>query len=312
MLKVLSPSPTDTVPPTAIGTATEILWIDAQDPTPEEMNELAARFGWHPLSIEDALRVNQRPKVDAYEDYEFVVTYTARYEDEDIKTTELDIFVGSDYLVSSHKGPLPDIEEARRRWESHSHLAKDASPIYLLYALLDAVVDDYFPTVEALSEVVEGLEEKLFDTAKRDLPRELVEVRRDLLTMSRVIAPERDVVDHILRSERLVRHPELAAYFTDIHDHLLRLNESLTLQRELLSNLQVSLSLASNELNQILKVLTSASIILMSIAVIAGVYSMNFENMPELEWQYGYAFAIGLMVAVGAGIAFYLRRRGWF
>jgi len=315
MLKVLSPasgSLSTALPASTRRKTAAVLWIDAQDPSPQEMEELAARFGWHHLSVEDALRPQQRPKVETYDSYQFIVVYAAGYQDQRLTSTELDIFLGADYIVSVHRGPLPEIEEARQRWEGHPHLPKGGGSIFLLYALLDAVVDSYFPVVEALSERVEDVEERLFSDFQQELLRETVALRREMLSLSRVIAPQRDVVDHLMRGEPLLHHPELIAYFTDVHDHLLRVNESLVLQRELLGNVQEGyLSLASNNLNQVMRVLTAVATILMTLGLLAGIYGMNFQNMPELGWRFGYFLILGFMGLVGGGLVAYFRRRGW-
>lgn len=292
--------------------AAAILWIDVQDPTPQEMEELARRFSWHPLSVEDAMRPHQRPKVDTYEDYQFIVAYDASYEGSRLVITELDVFLGDDYLVSVHRGPLPEIEEARRRWESHPHPERGGHSIFLLYALLDTIVDSYFPLIETISDQVSDLEQQIFGEGGAAVLRDTVALRRDMLTLSRIVGPQRDLVDRLMHSDPLQRHPELIVYFTDVHDHILRISESLTVQRELLASLQEGyLTIVSNQLNQVMKTLTVIATILMALALVAGIYGMNFRNMPELEWQYGYFMALGVMAAIAAGLIWYFRRHGW-
>ena len=290
------------------------LWIDVQEPTLQEMDELSKRFRWHHLSVEDALRFNQRPKLDRYEDHQFLVLYSARYEEnQGLALSELHIFLGSDYIVTVHREPLPALTEARQRWETHPRLAGRGEVPFLLYAVLDAVVDGYFPILDAVGERVGRLEEGIFEDLNQGLLREALGLRREMLAFRRILMPERDIVDHLLRGELLARHPELAAYFTDVYDHLLRLGESLDLQRELLTNvLEGYLTLASNRLNQVMKFLTAIAAILMVATLIAGIYGMNFQNIPELEWPFGYYLALGFMALATGGLAFFFWRRGWF
>lgn len=297
---------------TSAGVA-ETVWIDAHDPTQDEMEELAHRFNWHPLSVEDALKPHQRAKLDRYENHYFLVLYTVHYVREELALTELDIFLGPQYVVTVHREPLAELlEEARQRWGSHPYVAQRRDPISLVYVIADTVVDSFMPVVDAISNQIGEMEERLFENFRQELLQDTLAMRRDLMNLRRVVGPTRDAVDSLMRSDVLMQHPDMLVYFGDIHDHLLRLTESLDLQRELLGNiLEGYLSLVSNNLNQVMKVLTALATLLMVLALIAGIYGMNFENMPELGWRYSYFLILGIMALVGGGLIVFFRRRGW-
>lgn len=290
-----------------------IVWFDIRDPNDHDIEILRSEFGFHPLSIEDAIRQQERPKIDHYHDYYFIVFYAACYlaDEERIELQPLHLFVGPNYLVSVHRGEFRQVAETIARWRSpNSPLSNTVGA--LLYSLLDAIVDDYFPLMDDLTERVELLEDSIFGSFSRDAIQQIFTIKRDLLALRRVVAPQRDVLNVLLRREVPVFQPEDIVYLQDVYDHTVRVTEQIDVDRDLLSSaLDSYLSLQSNQQNQILKVLTLASIILMSNALIAGIYGMNFEFMPELGWRFGYPFALGLMLLISIGLAVFFRIKKW-
>lgn len=291
----------------------DTLWLDLADPTPQDIAALQAHFNFHPLAIEDATRRPQRPKVDAYGHYYFVVFYCIGAQDQGrrIETSAINIFIGADYLVTVHRDPVTQIPETIRRWRApDSPLGKTVGA--LVYALLDAIVDDYFPVMDQVAERVEDLEQQIFAAFDEGALQDIFRLKKDLLSVRRVVTPERDVLNVMLRREIPVFSQDDVTYLQDVYDHIVRITDNLDTYRDLLSSaLDSFLSVQSNRLNQIVKVLTVASIILMSATLVAGIYGMNFANMPELRWRYGYLWALGLMVAISAGLIVLFRRIKW-
>ncbi|HEX5689849.1 MAG TPA: magnesium/cobalt transporter CorA, partial [Roseiflexaceae bacterium] len=215
------------------------------------------------------------------------------------------------YLVSVHEGDIPAIDDTIKRWRANDEqFGNDAGA--LLYELFDAIVDDYFPVIDQLAEKVEVIEEQIFERFREEALQEVFALKRDLLHVRRVVAPERDVLNILIRREVPIFERGTILYLQDVYDHIVRITDSIDTYRDLLSSaLDAFLSVQSNRLNQILKVLTVTSIVLMCDALIAGIYGMNFEFMPELHWAHGYAFALGLMVVVSVSLVLFFRWRKW-
>ena len=323
-----------------------VLWLDIDDPGERDFQMLASEFGFHPLAIEDLQQPDQRPKVVEYGDYIFVVAHEwqAAPGREDLskpcvaKSAELHLFVGTNYVVTLHEGASEALKTARKRWEISRDMRRQGS-YFLLYLILDSLVDDYYPALDAYDERTDQLEAiilkplsqefRLFSPQTNDAALEnplqsILDLRRDLLEMRRYVAPLRDAVNVLLRRVESVEDDDgaaprrrdraraLFAYFQDVYDHTIRVVDTMDIYRDLLSGtLDAHLAVASNRLNEIVKVLTSVSIILMTWATISGIYGMNFAEMPELHWRYGYPYALGLMAALGGLEWLYFRRRKW-
>lgn len=289
-----------------------VLWLDIADPSPEEVDLLRREFDFHELALEDATLPHQRPKLDEYDQFYFLVFYSARLTDKgDLALAELDLFVGPNYLVAVHKNPVPEIEEGLRRWQRN-----DASLGHgvgaLLYALLDSQVDHYFDLVDQVAERVGMLEERILDGANQGTVQSVFGLKKQLLGLRRLLGPERDALAVLMRQDIPLLDRKTVVYLRDVYDHLVRVADAVDLHGDLLTNaLDVYLSSVSNRLNQVMKTLTSATIILMSVGLVAGIYGMNFRNMPELDWPLGYGWALGLMAAVGGGLYLYLRQKDW-
>jgi magnesium transporter len=233
--------------------------------------------------------------------------------DGSVNTQELRIFVGKHYLLTVHDDPIPALDEAERRWKRNEQQAEWGAGI-LLYSLLDSIVDQYFPTLDALVERAEDLDERIFASRRRErgITYELLSLKRAFLELRRIISPERDVLNVLTNRDSPVFNQHTLVYFRDVYDHIARVSDTLDLYRDqLTSTMDASLAIASNDLNVVMRTLTSVTIILMSASLIAGIYGMNFVNIPELHWGFGYLYALALMAAVSLALWYYFKRVHW-
>ncbi len=275
-----------------------IVWVDVINPTPDELKRLGEEFGFHPLTLEDLLQ-GERPKIDLYQDYQFIIFYGLATEAQHCNSHEVDIFVGKQYMVTIHTGVLPILSATAERWRTHAAEMENRNVGFLLYSLLDGLVDEYFTSLDDIADRAENLEETVILGGQPALQSEILQIRRELLMIRRVAGPERDVINVLVRQDPPLYGRKEVIYFQDVYDHLLRVLDSVDIYRDILSSvLDANLSMVSYNLNQLVKRLTSWTIILMSSTLVAGVYGMNFDFMPELHWTYGYLWALGLMAFI--------------
>jgi magnesium transporter len=289
------------------------VWLDIGNPGPADVQLLKDEFNFHPVAIEDAVHHHERPKVEAYNGYYFLMFYEVHYNttSEKLSTIAISLFIGPNYLVSVHDGRAGVVEETIQRWQRHEATVGSGGGA-LLYHLLDSIVDDYFPVIDQMAERVEVIEEQIFERFQQSALQEVFALKRDLLSLRRIVAPERDVLNVLIRREMPVFDQATIQYLQDVYDHVIRITDSIDTYRDLLSSaLDAFLSIQSNQLNQIVKVLTITSIVLMTCALIAGIYGMNFDVMPELHWTFGYPFALGLMAVLSVGLVLFFKKRGW-
>jgi magnesium transporter len=289
-----------------------IVWVDVSDPTSKDFEDLAEEFGFHPLSLEDCQKAHQRPKVEEYQGYYFIVLYEAELTDQlDLELRELNIFLGKNYLVTVHSQPIRAIASAERLWRGWTDLA-NRGPGLLAYLLIDTIVDDYMPLLDTISDRMEELEQDIFDDFRSEALREIFRIKKQLLFFRRAVTPLRDVFNTLLRREQPIFSRETSVYFQDVFDHLIRVSEMIDNLREMLgSTMEAYLSISGNRMNMVMKRLTSISAILMSMTLVAGIYGMNFKYMPELEWRYGYSGSLISMVIIGLALYIYFRKINW-
>jgi magnesium transporter len=289
-----------------------LVWIDVVNPGAGEGEFLREQLGFHPLAVEDCLRGRQRAKLDRFPGYLFMVMYAAAINPERSRVAfnELHIFVGRHFVVTVRDRGMREVRQTIARWRASPEVLPSSGA--LVHALIDTLVDDYFPIVDHFAERVGQLESELSGGNQHDLMTRTLELRRELLLFRKVVSPERDMLGTILRRELIFLSPELQPYFQDVRDHVFRITEEIDTLRDLLSTtVEAQMSIASNQLNEVLRMMTAWSIILMSMTLIAGVYGMNFVNMPELEWRWGYFAALALMLAIGGMLFQFFRRRRW-
>jgi magnesium transporter len=290
-------------------------WLDLLDPTEQELAKIREEFSLHVLAIEDATHKHQRPKVEQYDQFLFIVFYTIALKpiQNELIAQELSLFVGSNYLITIHSTPLPELDEAERRWRRSSKQLEWGIGI-LLYCLLDTIVDGYFPVVDILVDRTEELEDALYQgrVRQKQFSFDLLALKKVFLRLRRIVTPERDVLNVLTDRDSPIFHEQTIVYFRDVYDHIARLTETLDLYRDQLgSTMDASLSVTSNELNKVMRTLTATSILLMSVTLIAGIYGMNFENMPELKWPYGYFGALGAMGGIAVVLFLYFKHLKW-
>ncbi len=288
-----------------VGTADQLLWVHATKPTEDDLACLAKEFGLHPLAIEDIRERHQRPKLEHYPSHSFLVAYSAGL-------AEMELCVGPGWVITVCDGTWNPGEIAKRFERTRT---EHASVGFFVYLLLDEVVDGYFTAAEAMEEDLEDLEEQIFSeelAGERAAQQELFGARRRLLVLRRHVAPLRDVVASLLRREADWVDDATATHLQDVYDHVLRAVDLLDNQRELMGNaVEAHLAVISNRMNEVMKTMTSWGAILLGSTLIAGIYGMNFANMPELDWRLGYPFALGLMALITIVGFRSFRRKDW-
>jgi magnesium transporter len=292
-----------------------VLWVDMPAPTEDELRVLRDVFKFHPLAIEDATKQGQRPKIEEYEGYVFMTVHAVRAgpkRSTDVVLDEIDIFFGPQYVVTTHRSPVPALDEAQARLSrapAHLRAASD----YVLYTILDTVVDSYFPVIDALDEALARLEDRLFAHPSQQTLDRLFALKRSLLHMRRVAAPMRDFFNVLTRRDLPFVSSQILVYLRDVYDHLLRITDLIDTHRDLLSGaVDIYLSVVSNRLNEVVRRLTTITSIFALLAVITGIYGMNFtRTFPSFEWPYGFPFTIGLMLMLVALLLFVFKRFRW-
>ena len=288
------------------------VWVAIKNPEPAELHDMEKEFGLHPLAVEDALSGHQRPKIEEYGDCVFTVLHVPVMKEDTIEVAELDLFVGPNYVLSVRHGFEPGFQAVRERAEREPHLLERGSG-YVFYALMDNVVDRYFPVVDALEVELEKVEERIFS---EDSPRKNIEqlycLKHKLMVMRHIVEPLLEMT-HKLYGGRV---PQICVgvqeYFRDIHDHLTRVSLQLDGLRDMgITAVSVNLSMITLHEGEVTKKLAAYAALVAVPTMIAGIYGMNFQNMPELHWVFGYPFAVGLMVLIDYVLWRRLRRIGW-
>jgi magnesium transporter len=290
-------------------------WIDLEDPTVKEATILEDPFHFHPLAIEDALSDVNLPKVDDYEGYLFLIVHGIRFDapTDQFFTRELDVFLGKNYLVTHHKGPMRSIAGAKDLCSKNLLTAMPRGVEFLLHNILDHMFENYFPNLDAIEDKIQLVQVEVFEKPTQATLDRIFTLKKDVMQLRRICAPQREIVHRLSRGEFSVISSKAAVYFRDIYDNLYRIVDASYQYQDLMQGtLDAYLSAINNRLNETMKRLTVVTVVLASLTVITGVYGMNFAHMPELQWRFGYAWALGLMVTVPLGIVYWFRRTGWF
>lgn len=296
----------------AIKVEGQFVWIGLREPDAAQLKIMQEEFGLHELAIEDALRAHQRPKLEEYGESLFVVLRTAHFAEGKLALGETHIFVGPNYVLSIRHGPSLPYNEVRARCESTPQLLRKG-PGFVLYALMDFIVDHYFPVVDQLEDALEGIEESVFTGRfSRATTERIYGLKRDLVDLKRAVAPLIEVCNRLVRFDVQLISEDVRLYFRDVYDHVIRVNETLDNLRELLTTaLEANLSLISVTQNEVMKKLAGWAAILAVPTMIAGVYGMNFEFMPEIRWAYGYPTVMAGMLALCGTLYWRFKRAGW-
>ena len=288
------------------------VWVALKDSTPEELAEMQQAFGLHELAVEDASHGHQRPKLEEYGDSLFAVVHTVEAAGEELNVGELSIFAGSNYLLSVRNRTEQGFTNVRQRTEREPHLLKLGSG-FVLYALIDTVVDRYFPVLDGLEDELERLEERIFaGTPSRENIESLYALKQKLTTLKHAAGPLQETTGKLYGG----RVPEICAgtqdYFRDVYDHLLRINQSIDSLRDMATTaMSVNLSLVTIQENETTKRLAAYAALVAVPTMIGGVYGMNFEYIPELKWVWGYPVSLALMVGIDGYLFYRLRKAKW-
>ncbi|MBI2971692.1 MAG: magnesium/cobalt transporter CorA [Candidatus Aenigmarchaeota archaeon] len=286
------------------------LWIDIQDPTKADMDFLRKHFRFHKLALEDCIHAIQRSKIDDYKSFYFMAMHAIAYRNGKLAVQEIDFFLGETYVITVHQGNVACVDAVRERLGHNGILQRGAD--FTLYVMLDIMVDNLFPVTDVINERLDSIENEIFKTPKKDVVSRLFHLRRDILTLRRYIGPEREVLNALTRGDAKFVDAGTIPYLRDIYDHLYRIAESIDISRDIIiSSFEAYLSTISNRLNETMKTLTIIATIILPMSLVASIYGMNFRFMPELTWEYGYPFALGVMLLIAAVMLLYFRRKGW-
>lgn len=289
-----------------------LVWVDLQNPGPAELGMLLEEFGFHPLALEDVAKGGQRPKVDEYKGYMFVVTYGAIPGDRAgvFETFAVYLFVGRNYVVTCHQGRLPAIEDALGRWTRGGAMLREGVG-FLVYTIMDTIIDAYFPIAEAIEDALDESEMEMFSESRAVSVQNLLALKRSLFTLRRILAPLRETFGLFLRPDRSLFSANTRVYFQDVYDHILRILDVVDTERDMVSSaLDAHLTVVSNRLNGTMKTLTVVSIVVGTVGCVFGALGMNTGGVP-LQHPWGFWIILGGTVALVAGGLFLSRKRGW-
>src|SRR5690554_413147 len=295
--------------------STNITWINVNGlSNTDDIITLGNHFELHPLIQEDIVSTYQRPKIDEYEEYLFIVFKMLHYDDEKLTNEHISMVVGKDYVLTFQEAEGDVFGDLRERLEHGKGRIRTVGSDYLMFAILDAVVDNYFTVVEFLSNKVELLEDKLFDKKEDpDIAEEIQGLKKDILRIRKAVVPLREVVNRLEKMESPLVEERTNKYIRDLYDHIIQVNESVEIYREMIwSLMDMYMTTISNKMNEVMKVLTVMSTIFIPLTFLAGIYGMNFEYMPELHYKYSYFILLGSMFLVVLAMILYFKKKKWF
>lgn len=297
---------------TAVPPEADFVWVGLHEPEPQALEILQEQFGLHPLAVEDAQRAHQRPKVDVYGDCIFVVLRTVRLVNGEPEYGETHIFAGKGYVISVRHGASSSYADVRQRLERNPRMLK-LGEAGALHAIIDFVVDNFFPVIDAIQSELTEIETHVLDeTLDRPTIERLYHLRRALLGMRGTVSPLLEVSGRLSRMDAPLLPPEIKPYFADVHDHVQRVADAITDLREgVAAAFEADILLANARQNDVVRQLAAWAAILAVPTAIAGIYGMNFDQMPELHWKYGYPLVLVAIVAICGFLYWRFRRSGW-
>jgi magnesium transporter len=289
-----------------------LLWVDLRDPGEAELEMLREEFGFHRLALEDAAETLQRPKVDEYPGYYFVVMYAALPEEAgELRIVEVDFFIGRNYLVTLHAGEVPALQESIHRWERTDPALREHVG-FLVYTVMDALIDGYFPVVDDIEDRLDEFELRMFAGKQATSPEEVLGVKRSLFTLRKAVYPLREVFNTFLRRDGSPFIEETSPYFQDVYDHILRLLDIIDIQRDMASSaLDAHLATVSNRLNETMKRLTVMAVGVTIMGAVFGAWGMNFDRVPLSHTTYGFWLLTGGTLGLIGIMMLWSWRRGW-
>lgn len=292
-----------------------ITWINVEGVHDVEViRRMGDRFNFHPLALEDIVNTVQRPKIEDYDDYLFIVLRMLRpAEQSDFTSEQLSIILGKDYLFTFQEGIQGDVFDAvRSRIRSGKGKIRGMGSDYLAYALIDAIVDSYFAVLESLGERIVDVEEELALTPDRSTLQVINTIKKEIIFMRKTVWPLREAISFMERGDSHLLTPATRLYFRDVYDHTVQVIDTVETYRDLLSGmLDLYLSSISNRTNEVMKFLTVIGTIFMPLTFLVGVYGMNFKHLPELEWHYGYYALWAFMLLISLGLVAFFKKKQW-
>jgi magnesium transporter len=288
-------------------------WIGLYEPTEEEFDSVRREFELHELAVEDAIKAHQRPKLEVYGDTLFLVLKTARYIDEieEVEFGEILVFVGEAFVITVRHGEASALGDVRREAEERPDLLR-CGPSAVLHSIVDRVVDDYEPVLAGLEDDIEEVEQEVFSPERTNPAQRIYKLSREVIEFHRSTAPLVEPLRRLAEGHFAIVHDEIREYFRDVYDHALRANETVDAMRELLSGiLQANLAQVSVRQNNDVRRISAWVAIIATPTMVAGIYGMNFEHMPELKWTFGYPLVIAVMIIACITLYRYFKRAGW-
>jgi magnesium transporter len=295
--------------------ATQKSWIEVVGiHNSSKIEKVSNYFNLHPLTIEDILNNEQRPKIEDNPDYIYLVVHMIRYDQEKLKVDieQVSLVLGDDYVLSIQEKEGDTFEPVRKRLELDQEMIRQAGPDYLLYTLIDAIVDNYFLVIDQIGDTLDQLENELLDNLQRETFNNTHALKKELMTLRRSVWPMREVVSKMERGHYFKINEELNIYIRDLYDHTIEVIDSIEVYRETVGDLvNLYQSMSSNKMNEVMKVLTIISTIFIPLTFITGLYGMNFDYMPELQWRYGYHMVWGISITLVVIMLVVFRKKKW-
>ncbi|NNE31409.1 MAG: magnesium/cobalt transporter CorA [Winogradskyella sp.] len=280
----------------------------------EQIENIGTQYDLHPLVLEDIVNTNQRPKIDEYDDYIFIVLKMLYYDaNEDVTIEQVSMVLGKNYVITFQEAEGDVFGIIRDRLRLGNGRIRGLKSDYLMYALIDAVVDNYFSIIETLGNKIEDLETELFEGhARENINVEVQQLKREILKVRRAIFPLREIINRVEKGEHPLIYKRTITYYRDIYDHLIQVSENIDIYREMIwSLMDMYMTTISNKMNEVMKVLTIMSSIFIPLTFLAGIYGMNFVYIPELTYRYGYFVLLGVMLFIFIALLFYFKRKKW-
>ena len=294
---------------TAFKSGQGLLWVDIEGNSEKELGMLEKTFKFHNLAVEDCLSVRiHPPKVDDFDSYIFVIVHGVNYtvESDIVETSQLELFIGSHFIVSHHSQPIYSNEAVQRMIESDGRPMRRGAD-FLAHYIIDGLIDNILPTIDTMSEVTDDIEEQAIHNPQKTILEAILKIKRSTMRLHRVMAPQREVMNRLSRREFSIISDEAQMFYRDIYDHLVRIEDLNQNIRERADNaLSTYLSSIANRQNETMRILSIVAAIFLPLTLLAGIYGMNFEYMPELGWRWGYFTVLGVMAVAIIGITWWL------
>jgi len=292
-----------------------ILWLDVFDIDDSDIDLLTNVFNLHPLTVEDFIMPNARPKIEEFPDYLFLVIFAMQsannHQKGKLNITELDCCLGKNFLITFHSEPLNSVITCKERVKKQSPTIMYGADM-LLYSVLDLCVDNYFPIINELDNTADEMSNELFNAPSQDTLKKIYYLKNDIMNLRRTIGPQADVINLLLRGTFKFVMPSNLIYYRNVYDNMVRFNDTVGTMRDIISGaMEAYVSIVSNRLNEVMKTLTVIATIMMPLTLIASIYGMNFKHMPELEHKFGYPAIILTMGIIAISMLVYFKRKKW-